>query len=142
MGYYVHISVIFAYDRDDSVTDLAERYLEKGTDSREIKSFLEHLRDKRSPSFTPKGGTFYWGGIGNYTVPEEFIVGLNPFWVDLLTANGSPLDFEHILVFYEREQHEAASAYEIFLDPEKFEEGENVLVVKHHERLPFAWMQF
>ena len=139
MGYYVHISVIFAYDRDDAVTELAEKYLKIHTkDFSETKSFLEHLRDKRSPSFSPKGGTFYWGGIGNYTQPKEFIDALKPFWEELLKADASPLDFEHILIFYEREQHEAASAYEIYLDQEERQE----LVIKHHERLPFAWMQF
>lgn len=146
MGLYVHISVVFAYDGDDEATEIANKYLEKDwsqSGSRtEIVSFLEHLRDKHHTKFSPKGGTFYWGGIGNYTDTKEFVEDLRPFWKELLVAKCSPMDFEHILVFTEREGMEYASAFEIWLDEDKDVPEKYELITTWHSRLPFAWMQF
>lgn len=80
--------------------------------------------------------------VGNRQgIAGEFVESLKPFWEDLLSDihDGGPLSFEHILVFYEEEGSEAANAYEIFWDDD--DSPQRQLVIRHHEKLPFAWMQ-
>ena len=146
MGYYVHLSVIFSCDENEGVAELAKRHMallpEDGPS--EAKWFLEDLSKRQGQNIGPKGGLSLWGLVGNYTQAEEFVEVLRPFWNDLLNeVDGGPLGFEHVLVFYEPEQSEAASAIEIFRersdDSSRYEKGD--LLIRHHRDLPFCWGQ-
>ena len=89
----------------------------------------------------PKGGLSLWGMTGNYTRVDAFCDILLPFWRDLLVGfEGGPCSFEHVIVFEEREQVESATAYEIQWDDDELPQRE--MLIKKHEKLPFAWMQF
>lgn len=139
MGYYVHINVCFACDKNDAVADLARKHLalvESGDDGvREAGWFLQALSERTGHNHGPKGGLSMWGMVGNYTRVGEFVEVLKPFWLELLGGiDGGPCDFEHILVFEEREQTERTTAYEI----SKNDNG--AIEVKVHE-CPFAFMQ-
>ena len=112
MGFYVHIHVCFACDRNDAVATLAKEHAAKlpsdADGEREAHWFLEDLAGRTGNNRGPKGGLSLWGIVGNYTMPEVFVETLKPFWRDLLAGvDGGPCDFEHVLVFYEREQSEA-----------------------------------
>jgi len=85
--------------------------------------------------------------VGNYTHAEEFAQQLTDFWRELLSSDGEgggPLCHEHILIFYEPEQSEAANAIEILLqkEDELSERDEGTLLIRHHENLPFCWGQY
>jgi hypothetical protein len=109
----------------------------------ETRWFLKTISAGSGFNAGPKGGLLLWGTVGNHTNPAEFVNHLKPFWEEILSDHGEdyrgPMESERILVFYEREQTEAASAYEIFWsDPDSVDRQ---LVIRHHERLPFTWMQ-
>lgn len=56
---------------------------------------------------------------------------------------GGICSHEHILVFWENEQREAANAVEIYLEGDYHDDKEHcTLVMKKHEGLPFTWMQY
>jgi len=136
MGYYVHLSVVFACDHNECVATIAKRHLNEIKEPCEAVWFLKALSERTGKNPGPKGGVSTWGIIGNYTSASNFAESLRQFWIDLLTqpdSHGGPLDFEHIMIFYEEEQSEQAKAIEVF-----YENGG--LVLKHHN-LPFAWMQ-
>lgn len=137
MGYYVHLSVVFACDKNDGVAEIAKRHLDTVGENREARWFLEDLSTRTGSNPGPKGGLSLWGAVGNYTNAEEFVNVLRPFWLALLADDyeGGPCGFEHVIVFTEPEQTERATAFEIFRD-----EADDSLTVKKHE-LPFAWMQ-
>lgn len=137
MGFYVHLSVVFACDRNEGVAALATKHLPSVAETREPRWFLEELSKRTGGNPGPKGGLSLWGIVGNYTDAEEFIEVLRPFFTELLSGqiDGGPCEFEHAIVFTEREQSERATAFEISRD-----EDTGHLQVKEHE-LPFAWMQ-
>lgn len=147
MGWYVHIHVCFACDKNDAVAELARKHLpnivsdESGV--REARWFLEDLSKRSGSNSGTKGGLSLWGMIGNYTRVESFVDALMPFWRDLLSDESDeyygPRDFERVIVFEEHEQSGAANAYEIYWDDP--ESSGRSLVVKEHERLPFTWGQ-
>jgi hypothetical protein len=162
MGYYVHLSVVFACDKNEGVAALAAKHLaalpdedanfkENGTakyleDLREARWFLEDLSVRSGGNRGPKGGLSLWGIVGNYTTGVGFVDTLKPFWSELLNeVPGGPLRHERIIVFVEPEQTDAAQAFEIGLedlsesDSGQYEYGP--LVVTHHEGLPFSWGQ-
>lgn len=152
MGYYVHLSVIFACDQNEGVAALAQKHLvllppdDHEDACIEAKWFLEDLAGRTGQNNGPKGGLSLWGIVGNYTHAEEFVKALTAFWKELLQADGEsggPLCHEHILVFYEPEQSEMASAIEIILSKndelDRSEAGD--LVIRHHTNLPFCWGQ-
>lgn len=145
MGLYVHLIVVFACDENEGVAALAKKHLEsidpqKSDEDRDAKQFLLALSQRTGGNPGSRGGVSMWGIIGNYSSGERFSELLRPFWIDLLAGvEGGPHDFEHIIVFEEREQTEQAVAYEImFDDPEGV--GRK-LIIKRHE-LPFCWGQF
>lgn len=166
MGYYVNLSVIFQSRHNEGIAKLAKQYLiDAGYEMPKTEEFLPEHDYKKEYLFSTreaawflcdlakrtgnnpglKGGLSMWGIVGNHTMPEDFVDDLKGFWFDLLTGkiDGGPKDFEHIMVFYEREQSERAEAIEIYLDRKKNREYEiNDLIIKYHEDLPFAWMQF
>lgn len=149
MGQYVHIHVAFACRENGPVAELAKKHrpliesVDGGDGLRAAQWFLDDLSGREGPNRGPKGGVSLWGMIGNYTEVDEFVEVLRPFWMELLrTEAGGICDFEHILVFGERE-----GTYEIYLEDERrgisrlVERRENnLLVVKTHE-CPFTFMQ-
>jgi hypothetical protein len=143
MGYYVHIHVAFACDENEPVAALAAKHrpsIAEGDDgARAAQWFLDDLAKRTGKNHGTKGGLSLWGMIGNYTVVESFVSVLRPFWREMLTSEaGGICNFEHILVFGEREQTEKTTAYEIFLADE--EDPNSDLIVKEHE-CPFTFMQ-
>lgn len=134
MGYYVHINVCFACDENGPVAELAKEELINNDLCREAKWFLEDLSSRTGDNPGPKGGLLTWGMVGNYTDGKVFVNCLVPFWKKLFSTECGICDFEHILVFVEREQSEKATAFEI-----KLIYGE-IQVIEHE--CPFAWMQF
>ena len=167
MGWYVHLHVSFACDDNDSVAVLAKKHLAlieaqetsdigggeiDGVWTRRAKQFLTALGERSGPNPGPKGGLSLWGMVINGNSVPDFVEVLRPFWRALLASGDDtgPMDFEHILVFYEEEQSDAAHAYEIFLDPDdkwSFDERfdpwspDRELMIKHHGPLPFKWNQ-
>jgi hypothetical protein len=142
MGFYVHIHVSFACDHNEPVAALAKKHLAVIADEddarRAARWFLSDLSERTGENRGPKGGVSLWGMIGNYTPVDQFCEVLRPFWRELLeTPDCGPLDFEHIVVFQEREQSERAQAFEIFLDDGR--SGD--LVIREHD-LPFCWGQY
>lgn len=141
MGYNVHIQVSFACDENEAVAQLAAQHaaaFDRDTlndASRYAVWFLDDLAARTGRNPGPKGGLSLWGMTGNYARVDEFCELLRPFWLALLAGvEGGPNDFEHVIVFEEREQAEQAAAYEISREA-------GALSIKRH-KLPFAWMQF
>lgn len=144
MAWDVHIHVCFPCDRNEAVAELAKKHLpsiaSEDDGPREARWFLESLSTRAGNNPGPKGGLSLWGMVGNHTRAEAFCECLKPFWTDLLSeVDGGPLDFEHVIVFEEQEQSEAANAYEIMWDDPH--EDDRKLVIKKHDRLPFGWQQ-
>lgn len=131
MGWYVHLHLCFSCNDNEPLAALARKHEVVGYDCPVANWLLRDLGQRSGTNPGPKGGLCLWGMIINGNWVEDFVTELRPFWTELLQTE---LDHEHILVFYEEEQSEAANAYEIYLD-------ENRLIVKHHTRLPFTWMQ-
>lgn len=147
MGWYVHIHVCFACDRNEPVAELAKRHRlalagEDGDDGdRAAVWFLEDLARRTGGNHGPKGGLSMWGMVGNYTNGESFCEALKPFFEEMLRHGiGGICQHEHILVFEEQEQSDSAIAYEIMLDGDYASDVRKV-VIKTHTGLPFAWMQ-
>lgn len=139
MGYYVHLNVVFACDGNDEVAKLAQNHLEQLSQEamNEVRWFLKDLSGRSGVNKGPKGGLSLWGIIGNYTNGEEFCETLRPFWADLLRGvPDGPLPCEHILVFYEPEQEQRATAFEIMYHKES-----DALEIVRHDNLPFCWGQ-
>lgn len=134
MGYYVHINVCFACDENESIAELAKEEMTNNSLCIEAKWFLEDLSERTGRNPGPKGGLCTWGMVGNYTDGELFVTCLIPFWKKVFNSDCGLCDFEHILVFVEREQTERALAFEIKL------EGDEIQITEH--KCPFAWMQF
>lgn len=143
MGLYVHLSVVFATDRNESVAALAAKHRATITDTRdgarEAGWFLDDLAARTGRNMGPKGGLSLWGTVGNYTDGHAFVEVLKPFFAELLSSgiDGGPCSHEHILVFVEQEQSEQATAFEILLADEEAAES---LTVREH-KCPFSWMQ-
>lgn len=137
MGFYVHLSVVFACDYNDGVAELAKKHFGTIKNNKEAKLFLESMAQRSGYNLGQKGGLSMWGMIGNYTDAEEFVDVLRPFWTALLTEDyeGAPCSHAHVLVFTEGEDNGHANAFEIFLD-----DVDDTLVVKEH-KLPFKWNQ-
>lgn len=155
MAYDVHIHVCFACDKNDEIAALAKKYALDVTSDRdgcrEARWFLDELSKRSGDNLGSKGGLSLWGMTGNYTNVSLFCETLRPFWEALLSGRREgPCEHEHIIVFEECEQTEAATAYEIGWADERGEwadqspkyEAGNRLLIKKHERLPFSWMQF
>ena len=143
MGWYVHLHVCFAAGRNDGVARLAEKHVETlPADAHEARWFLTDLSKRTGENPGPKGGLSLWGIVGNHTKAEEFAEILRPFWGELLSGQieDGPCDHHHVLIFFEEEQSEAANAIEIGWDDETSEARQ--LVVKTHQKLPFAWRQY
>lgn len=150
MGFYVHIHVAFACDDFDPLAACARKHLAMGyvEADREAAAFLEDLAGRTGTAHRgPKGGLCLWGWVGNYASGERFAETLRPFWIELLSAEDlgddseiGPFSFERIIIFEEREQTEAATAYEIFWDEPDREDRQ--LVIREHPNLPFSWKQF
>jgi hypothetical protein len=150
MGWYVHIHVCFSANGNEAVAELARKHRpliqDEDDGHRAVMWFLDDLSKRTGSNPGPKGGLSLWGMIGNYTKVDTFCEVLRPFWEDLLSGNDmrgddwdGPCSHDHIIVFEEQEQSEAATAYEIGWDDN---DGENrKLFIKKHERLPFTWMQ-
>jgi hypothetical protein len=151
MSYNVLLSVVIPCDENDGVAALAKKHLDvlgqrEADGEREAIWFLQDLAQRTGRNTGPCGGVSLWGMTSNYTLVDVFVNLLGPFWFDLLTTEcGGPLDFEHVLVFYENEQSEYANAYEIgFFGPDEptpRSRDWRALEIRHHEKLPFAWMQ-
>jgi len=146
MSYDVHLSVIFPCDDNEPTATLAKKHLaligeREDNGGREVVEFLSDLSQRSGRNKGQKGGLSMWGLVGNYTRVDVFVELLKPFWFDLLSLDESPLLHEHVLIFYEIEQSEHASAYEIGMTGPTGE-PKSELFVRHHEHLPFAWMQF
>lgn len=146
MGWYVHIHVCFACNTNEGVAKLAKKHRElltgKDDGQREALWFLEALSERTGGNPGPKGGLSLWGIVGNYTSAEVFCEVLKPFWRELLTGDidGGPCRHEHIVVFEEPEQSDAANVFEIgWTDP--YSEADRELFIRKHERLPFSWVQ-
>jgi hypothetical protein len=141
LAWNVHLHVVFSCDANDSVAAVAKRHRERlhDEDCREAAWFLDDLSERTGKNDGPKGGQSLWGITGNHTDVGAFIEALLPFFKELLESpvDNGPSDYEHILVFYEPEQQEAAGAYEIYRD----NWGNGPVVVAHHERLPFSFGQ-
>lgn len=138
MGSHVYINVCFDCDDNDAVAEVARRHLTDDLEDRDARQFLEDLTKRTGLNHGPKGGLTTWGMIGNWTIGEEFVSSLKPFWLDLLLSDldGGPLSFHNIMVFVEREQTGHAAAFEVSLD-DISEPAE--LRIKEHV-CPFAWM--
>ena len=145
MAHDVHLSVVFSCSRNDGVAEMARKFLPtiNADERQEAAWFLEDLSKRSGHNRGPKGGLSTWGIVGNYVRADEFVDALKPFFTELLTASldGGPLDFEHVLVFFEHEQSEQAQAYELYLEESPDPHRPGGLVVKHH-MLPFTWMQY
>jgi len=160
MSFDVHLSVVFNCYENDSVAKLAKEYMEflgipeapkdewpaisEYDCEKEIGWFLTDLSRRSGKNWGPKGGVLTWGTVSNHLDAQGFVKDLDHFWFDLLTMKDerAMCSFEHIIVFYEREQSEQANCYEIYLNPNKrsnytFED----LIFKHH-KLPFCWNQY
>lgn len=156
MGFYVHLSVVFSCDRNEGVGALAAKHLaalpsedqnfKDGVeleDLREARWFLEDLSKRTGGNPGPKGGLSLWGITGNYTTGTGFVNTLRPFWDELLRTrvDGGPFPHEHVIVFCEPEQSDRAQAFEIGLEQIGDGQKQGPLFIRHHEDLPFAWMQ-
>jgi hypothetical protein len=147
MGHEVIITVVFpaSLGRKDDLSEFADQhgYLAVG-DCVEADLFVEALKSKKHIDCGRKGAVFAWGITGNYTDEGKFVQTLAPLFRQLLLdPDVGPLNFEHILVFYEHEQSERAGAYEVYLEEPPnwdFKEDSKTLVIKHHPALPFQWM--
>lgn len=146
MGWYVHIHVCFSASENEPIAALASRHLpaieamEMDHGVRYAIWFLQDVAKRTGTNPGPKGGLVLWGMVGNYTLVDKFCEYLKPFWFELLSKGISCCQHDHIMVFEEQEQSEAANAYEIFLADER--DPIAGLVIRKHERLPFTWMQF
>lgn len=150
MAFDVHIHVCFPCQDNQPVAALAWRLLKEMTvdidDGRRAAVwFLEALSRRKGTNPGPKGGLSMWGMVGNYTPVDAFCEILRPFWLELLRDGvGGICQHERIIVFEEREQTEAATAYEIGLVDEDFRAGDAApeLFIKAHPSLPFSWRQY
>lgn len=148
MAYDVHISVVFACDNNDGVAIHAKRHLENiknilPTPEIQAQHFLESLASRTGPNPGPKGGVSTWGTVGNYTNAHSFVQILVPFWTDLLAGEmeGPPLEFEHIIVFYENQGSKRANCFEIYRENDDNDSKNTNIIIKHHQ-LPFGWHQY
>ena len=140
MAWNVHLHICFPCDSNDPVARIAKKGLEQLSDNKRYERFfLEDLSKRTGDNWGSKGGLSLWGIICNGLYAKDFVENLKFFWHELLAGeeDGLPLDFEHIIVFYEEEQSNAANAYEIQLDSDDSAE----LIIKHHKNLPFSWAQ-
>jgi len=151
---YVHLHVCFACDNNENVAALARHHLtqlpdddlaniqeDRGSWYFEAQQFLINLAGRTGPNPGPKGGLSLWGMVGMNSNVDAFCEGLRPFWTDLLSeVEGGPCDFHRVIVFEEREQTQAANAYQIGWDDN--ERKDRTLVIRKCERLPFSWGQY
>lgn len=143
MGFYVHLSVCYSSELEDDIKPELEKLVNKYKKEdapKEAIWILEAILDPKNYNCGPKGFLFTWGVVGNYTSGQEVVDYLKPFFEEQLRNNLGTLDFDHILIFEEREQSQQAIAYEIFLEDSNSDE-KGPLIVKRHE-LPFCWNQF
>ena len=137
MGYYTHISTCFSLNYDGCIPKKAKEYASK-SEQRELKHMFDDMSNGKGFFVGSKGSLFNWGYVGNYTEIEPFVEMLKNFLEEIrgFYTEGF-LDFDQALVFYEPEQSEQATAYEI-----KPKDGlsENKLIIEKHN-CPFAWMQ-
>jgi hypothetical protein len=143
MGSWVHFHVCFHCHRYNKAAVLANKYLPTVPDEyiyKEAKEFLIELSSRSGDAPGHKSGLYVWGFIGNYTLADEFVDILIPFWTELLTDDESedgPSSEQRVLVFWQMEDWEHAHAFEIgWEDP--WAECKK-LAIKHHENLPFSW---
>jgi hypothetical protein len=147
MSYNVHLHVCFPCDSNEGVAALARTHL-AALDPAPLRGgrhyahyYLQHLAERTGFNHGPKGGLSLWGMVGNGGgMAGEFVEGLQPFWTDLLSMDGDeggPDSFEHVLVFHQGEDEDAANAYEVCWDNHDLPDRQ--LLIKHHQRLPFSW---
>lgn len=147
MGHYVHLHVAFnCGSSEEQLAKAAAQHLaslpvnDAGYPANlEAGWYLKFLSGGQGIYPGPKGTLSIWGVVGNYTLGDEFVEALRPFFREVLKEVIAP--HRHICVFYEPEQSERCTVFEIFL--EELPEGERFgdLVVKRHEDMPFAFMQ-
>jgi len=105
------------------------------------RDYLRALAKRTGLNPGPKGGLSLWGMVVNGdNSADDFVEELRSFWVDLLSMdgdNGGPSSFEHVLIFYQGEDADAANAYEVCWDDHYSPNRQ--LLIKHHQRLPFSW---
>jgi len=135
MGLYTHINISFSASSEDSPH--AEAFI-NNDNPREVNDMLGAFFEGKGFFSGRKGELFNWGYVGNYTDPELFVESITPFLEHLRSNDTSFLDFEHALVFYEREQFGYCDCYEI--KPE--DAADSKLIVVEHKELPFCWNQF
>lgn len=156
MSFDVMLLVTFPCSQLDGVAALARRYLPltrseaERRDCQEAIAFLEEVAARRGPADRgPKNGIVAWSYGGNYTNPGLFVNVLRAFWDELLRSpvDGGPLRISHIVVVYQLQDAENASAIELFLDGPAFDDWESEeawmrapLVEIAHENLPFRWL--
>ena len=115
MGLYVYVTVSFQCEDADALSALASRMLvelnEEYDDDHDLylgataENFLNACIEKRGHGHGAKGSVFTYGEVGNYTSANGFVYALEPFWAALKASR--------VLVFLEREDSGAATAYEI-----------------------------
>ena len=140
MSLSIHLFVTFAADKEP-VARLAHRHLATAKEDPAIARWF--LEDLASGGLTGQRGVA-WGGCFNAPPVEEFVKSLEPFWRDLLAGypedhelEGCPLEWERVLVFYEVEDTEHASCWQIGWDDE--DSQSRSITYQHHEELPFSW---
>lgn len=140
-----HLHVCIPAYSNDEIAVIARRHLESFGPKMlaPCRRFLQALSFRSGENPGSKGGLSLWGEVGNHTNGEAFCDDLLDFWADILKSNddGTPDADEHIIVFYEKEQTEAATAFEIYL-LEAEDAPNSPITIKRHSDLPFTWMQF
>ena len=135
-----HLQVSFPASYNDGVSALAKHLLEGTELEHEALWFLQSMADRSGENLGTKGGLVTWGTVGKLIDPLAFVYSLIPFWTGLFSAPNAMMYWERIVVLYEREQTEAASAIEILMDEELGLKAP--LIIRHHEGLPFCWCRF
>jgi hypothetical protein len=143
MGYAVHMHVCFSCEENEPVAALAKKHLEHlpaitGDDEMlyngilEARWFLKSLSERTGDN----AGLSMWGIKGSYyTDVDKFIEVLHPFLLEMFETETGVFDFEHIIVFEERQQWERTIAHEI-----SYNKDSKQVVIQRHI-CPFAFMQ-
>lgn len=140
MGHNVHFSVCYSSKFDPRVISLVEKHRTPDME-REAEWLLDAICNPKNYNQGPKGSLFTWGIVGNYTMEDEIVESLKGLFEEQLQSEIGPLSHEHIIIFYEHEQAERASCYELYLDEVPGSLDNGPLLVKRHD-LPFMFGQF
>ncbi len=109
----VTLTVIFETHLEDGIPNLASEHLEKIKEpNRDVRGFLEYVSKGFAVGFGPKGSVLSWGHVGNYSIPEDFMCDLKPFWLDLYKI-GAIQKYDAIIVMSQREQADCMTIFEL-----------------------------